>query len=91
VPRIDGRSGSSARARCAAIAAGSISARSTSSASGATFATSCEVRNPSKKCRNGSRAVSVVAWAIAARSWASCTEPEHSIAMPVARAAITSE
>ena len=53
--------------------------------------TSCEVRKPSKKCRNGTRASSVAACAIAARSCASWTEPEASIAKPVWRQAITSE
>ena len=54
------------------------------------LATSCEVRKPSKKCRNGTRARSVAAWAIRARSWASCTEAEASIAQPVMRPAMTS-
>jgi hypothetical protein len=52
--------------------------------------TSCEVRNPSKKCRNGKRDSSEAAWAMAALSIVSCTEPEASSANPVARAAITS-
>ena len=52
--------------------------------------TSCDVRKPSKKCRNGTRASSVAAWAIRAKSIASCTEFEHKKANPVARAAITS-
>ena len=34
---------------------------------------SCEVRNPSKKCTNGIRVASEAAWATSARSWASCT------------------
>ncbi len=54
------------------------------------MATSWEVRKPSKKWRNGTRASSVAAWAISAKSIASCTEPDASIAKPVARAAITS-
>ena len=37
------------------------------------------------------RASSVAAWATSARSWASCTEPEHSIAKPICRQAMTSE
>jgi hypothetical protein len=49
------------------------------------------VRKPSKKCMNGIRLASVAFWAIRARSWASCTELEQSIAQPVIRAAITSE
>ena len=52
---------------------------------------SCEVRKPSKKCRNGTRDRSVAACAISARSCASCTEPEDSRAKPVVRVAITSE
>ena len=51
---------------------------------------SCEVRNPSKKWRKGTRARSVAMWAMSARSWASCTEAEASIAHPVVRACITS-
>jgi len=52
---------------------------------------SWDVRNPSKKCRNGTRVSSVARWATAARSCASCTELEASIAKPVLLAAITSE
>ncbi len=55
------------------------------------MATSCEVRKPSKKCTNGTREARVDAWATSARSWASCTEADASIAQPVGRAAITSE
>ena len=51
---------------------------------------SCEVRKPSKKCRNGMRDSSVAAWATRARSWASWTEAEASSANPVWRAAMTS-
>ena len=51
---------------------------------------SCDVRNPSKKCRNGTRDRSVAAWATSAKSCASCTELDASIANPVDRAAITS-
>jgi hypothetical protein len=50
----------------------------------------CEVRNPSKKWRNGTRERRVAAWATSAKSWASCTEPAESIAQPVARACMTS-
>ena len=45
---------------------------------------SCEVRKPSKKCTNGTRDSSVAICAIAARSWASCTEADASCAKPVA-------
>jgi hypothetical protein len=48
------------------------------------------VRKPSKKCRNGTDVSSEAAWATAARSPASCTPLELSIAQPVVRAAITS-
>ena len=51
---------------------------------------SCEVRNPSKKWRNGTRARRVAAWAIRAKSWVSCTELAASMAQPVVRACITS-
>ena len=49
------------------------------------LATSCDVRKPSKKCRNGTRGSSVAACAMAAKSWASWTDPEHSMAKPVCR------
>jgi hypothetical protein len=52
---------------------------------------SCEVRNPSKKCTNGTRVRSVAACATRARSCASCTDAEASSAKPVCRIAITSE
>ena len=52
---------------------------------------SCEVRKPSKKCRNGTRVSSVAACAISARSCASWTDAEPSSAKPVCRTAITSE
>ena len=91
VPRRTGRSGVSPRARCANTSSASTSARNTSSASGSIVATSCEVRNPSKKCRKGTRLCRVAAWAIAARSCASCTELDASIANPVPRQAMTSE
>ncbi len=48
------------------------------------------MRKPSKKWRNGIRLSSVAACAIRAKSWASCTEFEASIAQPVVRVAITS-
>ena len=53
--------------------------------------TSCEVRKPSKKWRMGTRVFSVAAWAMAAKSWASCAEFEQSRVKPVVRAVITSE
>ena len=53
--------------------------------------TSCDVRNPSKKCTNGMRDANVALCATSARSCASCTELEQSIAQPVIRAAMTSE
>jgi len=65
--------------------------RRSSSVSFSILATSCEVRNPSKKCRKGTRARSVAECATAARSCASCTDPEASRAKPVWRQAITSE
>ncbi len=55
------------------------------------MATSWEVRKPSKKCRNGTRDSNVAAWAMSARSWASCTEEDASMPNPVERAAMTSE
>ena len=64
--------------------------RMTSSSTSSIFDTSCEVRNPSKKCRNGIRLSSVAAWAISAKSIASCTLAELSMANPVVRASITS-
>ena len=48
------------------------------------------VRNPSKKCTKGTRLRSVASWAIAAMSWASCTDADASSAKPVCRTAITS-
>ena len=66
-------------------------ARICGSLSSVMVAISCEVRNPSKKCRNGMRDASVAACAISAPSCASCTEAEDSMAKPVVRAAITSE
>ena len=52
---------------------------------------SCEVRNPSKKCTNGTRVRSVAACATSAMSCASCTDADASRAKPVWRTAITSE
>ncbi len=42
------------------------------------LATSCEVRNPSKKCRNGIRDFIEARWAMTAKSCASWTEAEES-------------
>ena len=86
-----GWSGVSARSRNAAMSSSLIIARRMSSESGSILEISCEVRNPSKKCRNGTRVLSVAAWAMSAKSCASCTEAEQSIANPVPRQAITSE
>ena len=55
------------------------------------MSTSWLVRNPSKKCTNGTRVRRVAAWATSEKSWASCTEPADSSAQPVVRACITSE
>ncbi|MNF08393.1 hypothetical protein D3C80_2088100 [compost metagenome] len=52
--------------------------------------TSWEVRKPSKKWMKGTRHCNVTLWAMSARSCASCTEAEASMAKPVLRAAITS-
>ena len=65
--------------------------RISSSLSSVSVLISCEVRNPSKKCMNGTRDRSVAACASSAASCASCTELEASWAKPAARTAITSE
>ena len=62
-----------------------------SSEMGRVLLISCEVRKPSKKWRNGTRASRVEMCAINAKSAASCTELERSMAYPVVRQAITSE
>ena len=91
MPRTNGMLPDRARGRDGArTRSSSIIARIWSSLSNARVLISCEVRNPSKKCRNGTRDSSVAAWAISALSCASCTEPEHSSAKPEARTAITS-
>ena len=69
----------------------STMARMVSSLMGRILPTSCEVRKPSKKCMNGMRDSSVAICATRARSAASCTELEASMAQPVERQAITSE
>ena len=85
-----GFSGERPRARWAATAFSSISARRSSSPRQLIFITSCDVRKPSKKWMNGTRASSVAAVAIAAKSCVSCTDEAQSIAQPAGRAAITS-
>jgi len=91
VPRSTGCSGDSARARCAATWVSSIMARTIAGSSATIFATSCEVRKPSKKWISGMRPASVAACAISAKSCASCGELAASMAQPVARQAMTSE
>ena len=91
VPRITGRSGVSARARCARTRSSSIAALICSSGITEILFSSCDVRNPSKKNITGTRASSVAACATSARSCASCTEAAASIAKPTMRALITSE
>src|SRR5665213_3235443 len=88
---MNGRSGDSARPRCARINSSGTRARRSSSDSSSMVFNSCEVRNPSKKCTKGTRVRSVAACATSARSCASWTEAEASIAKPVCRIAITSE
>ena len=88
---MNGRSGESARPRCARTSSSGTSARRSSSESISIVFSSCEVRNPSKKCTNGTRVASVAACATSARSWASWTDAEASSAKPVWRTAITSE
>ena len=55
-------------------------ARMTSTDRRSTLATSWEVRKPSKKCMKGTRLSRVAAWAMSAKSIASWTEAELSIA-----------
>ena len=90
VPRITGAVGRRRRSRCSSIASFDTSERTVSSSSSSTRLISCEVRNPSKKCRNGTRVRRVAACDTAAKSWASWTELAHNIANPVERAAMTS-
>ncbi len=49
------------------------------------------MRNPSKKCRNGTRPSMAARCGTAVRSMTSCTLPSQIIARPVWRHAITSE
>jgi hypothetical protein len=67
-----------------------MNARNSSSVSGTRVFSSCDVRKPSKKWTNGSRAPSVARCAMAAMSWASCTDAELSRQTPVWRTAMTS-
>ena len=90
VPRTTGASGVMPRPRKARTSSSRTSARMSSSSSTAILLISCDVRKPSKKWRNGTRARSVAAWATSAKSCASWTEPAASIAQPVVRACITS-
>jgi hypothetical protein len=91
VPRNTGRFGFNARSRWAEIRFSSTTRRITSSSIISILATSCDVLNPSKKWRNGTRDSRVARWETNAMSWASWTEAEASMANPVCRAAITSE
>ncbi len=75
---MNARSGDSERLRCARTRSSGTSARRSSSERISTVFNSCEVRNPSKKCTNGTRVASVAACATNARSWASWTEAEAS-------------
>ena len=68
-----------------------VSARAVSTHALSIFATSCEVRNPSKKCRKGTRLAIEARVAIAAKSCASWTLPLASRPKPVWRTAMTSE
>ncbi|OQC68228.1 MAG: hypothetical protein BWX47_01916 [candidate division Hyd24-12 bacterium ADurb.Bin004] len=69
--------------RKAATASASIIAAIISSLTASIFWTSLLVLNPSKKCMNGTLALSVDAWAIRARSIASWTELLARRAKPV--------
>jgi len=73
------------------MSSSSIMAMRSSSVSSSILATSWEVRNPSKKWMNGILDRRVAAWATAARSWASWTDPEQSRAQPVCRTDMMSE
>ena len=90
VPLVTGASGLRARERKFSRAFSLTMAFRSASSMASIFWISCEVRNPSKKCRKGTEALIAERCATAARSWASCTEPEASIAKPVWRQAITS-
>ena len=74
---MNGRSGDSARPRCAQTNSSGTSARRSSSESVSIVLSSWEVRKPSKKCTNGTRVASVAACATSARSCASCTEADR--------------
>ena len=83
VPRVTGFSGFNARLRNSDNALVSSSLMSASSSIISIFWISCEVRNPSKKCMNGTRDLMAIRWAMPARSITSCTLPEASMAKPV--------
>ncbi|GBU21516.1 hypothetical protein R80B4_01409 [Fibrobacteres bacterium R8-0-B4] len=68
----------------------SIIARMSSNESSCIFWSSCDVLKPSKKCTKGTRASRVAAWVMSAKSIASWTFVESSIAKPVCLTAITS-
>jgi hypothetical protein len=65
--------------------------RRSSSVSSSILLTSCEIRNPSKKCRTGTRERNETACPMAAKSCASWTEAEAINVNPVPRQAMTSE
>ena len=90
VPRVTGCSGFRARARKAFKASRSSSDVSEASSMSSIFWISCEVRKPSKKCRNGTRAFRATRCATPARSITSCTDDVASMAKPVWRVAMTS-
>jgi len=91
VPRSFGAFGLRARRRCSEMSSSSIIALMASSLIASILEISCDVRKPSKKCRNGIRLRSVEACATIAMSCASCTPDEARRAKPVWRADITSE
>jgi hypothetical protein len=90
VPRTTGASGVIARDLKARTSSPGSSARTSSSASTSILSTSWDVRNPSKKWRNGTRERRLATCATSAKSCASWTELAASIAHPVVRACITS-
>ncbi len=83
VPRMNGFSGDSARARCSWSSVGGTIARNTSSLRRSRVLSSWLVRNPSKKCTKGIRVCIVDTWEMRAMSWASCTDADDSRATPV--------
>ena len=91
VPRRFGASGVMPRLRKARMSSSRTSARRSSSVSSSMVLTSWLVRKPSKKWRKGTRLRRVAAWATSAKSCASWTLEELSIAKPVMRTLMTSE